>query len=132
MEKDPRLANVAVAGELSNFKYHTSGHCYMTLKDETSSIRAVMFKSYAQRLRFKPENGMKIIASGKVSVYERDGQYQLYIESMQPDGIGDLHVAFEQLKARLEQEGLFDPSRKKPVPPFPERIGVVTSRPVRR
>lgn len=127
MEKDPRLANVAVAGELSNFKYHTSGHCYMTLKDETSSIRAVMFKSYAQRLRFKPENGMKIIASGKISVYERDGQYQLYIESMQPDGIGDLHVAFEQLKARLEQEGLFDPSRKKPVPPFPERIGVVTS-----
>ena len=99
----------------------------MTLKDETSAIKAVMFKGYAARLKFTPENGMKIIASGKISLYERDGQYQLYISAMQPDGVGDLHVAYEQLKAKLQEEGLFDPAHKKPIPPFPKTVGVITS-----
>lgn len=127
IERDIHLNNISVKGELSNFKLHTSGHCYMTLKDETSTIRAVMFKGSAVKMRFRPENGMKIIAEGKISVYERDGQYQLYINSMQPDGIGDLHVAYEQLKAKLEQEGLFDRTRKKAIPKFPKTVGVVTS-----
>ncbi len=127
LEKDFHLAAVAVSGELSNFKCHTSGHCYMTLKDEKSAIRAVMFKSAADKLRFRPENGMKVLVRGKVSVYERDGQYQLYISSMQPDGIGDLYLAFEQLKAQLEKEGLFASERKKPIPRFPKRVGVITS-----
>ncbi len=127
IERDVHLSNVAVKGELSNFKLHTSGHCYMTLKDETSTIRAVMFKSAAEKLRFMPENGMKVITVGKISVYERDGQYQLYINSMQPDGVGDLHVAYEQLKQRLAAEGLFEESRKKLLPRFPQTVGVVTS-----
>ncbi len=127
LERDVHLVNVAVKGELSNFKLHTSGHCYMTLKDETSTIRAVMFRSAAEKLRFRPENGMKVITIGKISVYERDGQYQLYITSMQPDGVGDLHIAYEQLKQRLESEGLFDASRKKLIPKFPKTVGVVTS-----
>lgn len=128
LETDINLSRVTVCGEISNFKLHSSGHCYMTLKDETASVRAVMFKSSAAKLQFTPENGMKIIASGKISLYERDGQYQLYIASMRQDGVGDLYAAYEVLKKRLQQEGLFDVSHKKSLPSFPRTIGVVTSR----
>ena len=121
------LNRIYVRGEISNFKAHFSGHMYMSLKDETSSIRAVMFKGSAGRLRFRPENGMKIVALGQVAVYERDGQMQLYIEEMQPEGIGALQIAFEQLKQKLEAEGLFAPERKKAIPSFPKHIGVVTA-----
>ena len=127
IENDLTLINVSVKGELSNFKRHSSGHCYMTLKDENSAIAAVMFRGSADKLRFQPENGMKVIATGHISVYERDGRYQIYIDSMQPDGIGDLHIAFEQLKEKLQSEGYFDQSRKKPIPKFPKTVGVVTS-----
>lgn len=127
MDHDMVLYNILIKGEISNFKLHYSGHMYLTLKDEQSVIRAVMFKSAAMRLKFKPENGMKIIAKGRVTVYERDGQFQLYIEDMQPDGVGALHIAFEQLKNRLQAEGLFDESRKKALPLFPKKIGIVTS-----
>jgi len=127
MDHDMLLYNIYIRGEISNFKPHHSGHFYLTLKDEISSIRAVMFRSANIRLRFRPENGMKVIAQGRITVYERDGQYQLYINEMQPDGIGALHLAFEQLKGKLQQEGLFAPEKKKPLPAYPERIGVVTS-----
>ncbi len=125
--RDDILNNILVKGELSNFKAHSSGHMYMSLKDETGVMRAVMFRSAAARLAFKPENGMKVIARGRISVYERDGQYQLYIEHMEQDGIGDLHIAFEKLKKKLESEGLFDPRHKKPLPKYPKTIGVVTA-----
>ncbi|QAT49671.1 exodeoxyribonuclease VII large subunit [Caproiciproducens sp. NJN-50] len=125
-EQDPHLTQVFVTGEISNFKnYYRSGHLYLSLKDDKSIVKAVMFARYAQRLRFMPEDGMKVIARGSVSVYEASGQYQLYIEDLQPDGVGALSVAFEQLKKKLESEGLF--SNKKPIPKFPETIGVVTS-----
>ncbi|MBZ4644743.1 MAG: exodeoxyribonuclease large subunit [Petroclostridium sp.] len=127
MDHDLVLYGVLIRGEISNFKLHYSGHIYLTLKDEYSLIRAVMFKSANCRLKFKPENGMKVIAEGRITVYERDGQYQLYIEDMQPDGVGALHIAFEQLKAKLQREGLFDKERKKPLPLYPQKIGVVTS-----
>lgn len=127
IEKDVHLSDISVKGELSNFKQHSSGHCYMTLKDETSTIRAVMFKGSADKLRFMPENGMKVIVQGKISVYERDGQYQMYITYMMPDGIGDLHIAYEQLKEKLEKEGLFLENRKKSIPKFPKAVGVITS-----
>ncbi len=127
MDHDLLLCSIMVKGEISNFKLHYSGHMYMTLKDEKSTIRAVMFKSAGLRLKFRPENGMKIIAEGRISVFERDGQYQLYIESMQPDGVGALHIAFEQLKKKLEAEGIFDAAKKKALPPYPQKIGVVTS-----
>lgn len=127
LETDINLSGVSIRGEISNFKLHSSGHCYMTLKDENAAIRAVMFRSYASRLKFTPENGMKIIASGKISVYERDGQYQLYISSMQPDGVGDLYAAYEQLKAKLQDAGMFDASHKKPIPAYPKTVGVITS-----
>lgn len=127
IERDNELYDISVKGEISNFKRQQSGHCYMSLKDDGGAVRAVMFKSDAYKLRFEPENGMKVIATGRVSVYERDGQYQLYINSMQPDGIGDLFVAFEQLKEKLKNEGLFDESRKKPIPQFPKKVGVITS-----
>ncbi len=127
LETDINLSQVSVKGEISNFKLHSSGHCYMTIKDETAQIRAVMFKTYASALKFTPENGMKITATGKISVYERDGQYQMYIFSMQPDGLGDLHVEFEKLKAKLTAEGIFDVAHKKPIPKIPKAIGVVTS-----
>ncbi|WHH61597.1 exodeoxyribonuclease VII large subunit [Petroclostridium sp. X23] len=127
MDHDMILSNVFVKGEISNFKLHYSGHMYLTLKDKDGVIRAVMFKSAGFRLKFKPENGMKVIVQGRVTVYERDGQYQLYIENMQPDGIGALHIAFEQLKNKLKEEGLFDEERKKRLPQYPKRIGVVTS-----
>ncbi len=127
LDGDPRLSELLVRGEISNFTNHRTGHFYMTLKDEKSLIRAVMFKSSASRLKFLPEHGMKVIVRGRVAVFERDGQYQLYLEDMQPDGIGALHVAFEQLKERLRKEGLFDESRKRPIPKLPSRIGVITS-----
>lgn len=125
--KDLILSNLLVKGELSNFKCHSSGHMYFTLKDEKSLIRCVMFRSYARNLKFVPENGMRVIIKGYVSVYERDGQYQLYAEEIQPDGIGSLHIAFEQLKMKLEEEGLFDHSKKKSLPLLPEAIGIITS-----
>ena len=128
VDNDYRLKNIFVCGEISNFTNHVrSGHFYMTIKDEKSAIKAVMFRSYAQRLKFIPENGMKVIVFGSVSVFERDGQYQLYIENMQPDGLGSLNLAFEQLKEKLSKEGLFAESLKKPIPKYPQRIGVVTS-----
>lgn len=127
LSSDDVLSHITIKGEISNFKAHSSGHMYMSLKDETGVIRAVMFRSAAGRLQFRPENGMKVIASGRVSVYERDGQYQLYIEYMQQDGLGDLHIAFEKLKQKLSTEGLFDPKHKKPLPKYPKRIGVITA-----
>lgn len=126
-DADPRLANLCIRGELSNYKIYPSGHHYFTLKDATSSLRCVMFKSSAMRLRFRPENGMKVITAGRIAVFPRDGAYQLYCLSITPDGVGDLHVAFEQLKQKLLQEGLFDRSRKKPLPPYPHRIAIITS-----
>lgn len=123
----PELGSVYIRGELSNYKIYPSGHHYFTLKDAGSSLRCVMFKSSAIRLRFRPENGMKVIAFGRVSVFPRDGAYQLYCGALTPDGVGDLHVAFEQLKAKLYEEGLFDEGHKKPLPAFPERIAIVTS-----
>lgn len=127
MDRDSLLANVAVRGEISNYKLYPSGHHYFTLKDEASALKCVMFKGNALHLRFRPENGMKIIAMGKISVFPRDGAYQLYCASMIQDGVGDLHAAFEQLKAKLGAQGLFDVSHKKPIPAFPGVIGVVTS-----
>lgn len=125
--RDDILNNVLLKGEISNFKAHSSGHMYMSLKDETGVIRAVMFRSAAAKLTFKPSNGMKIVARGRIGVYERDGQYQLYIEHMEQEGIGDLHAAFERLKQKLDAEGLFSPAHKKPLPKYPKRIGVVTA-----
>ena len=128
IEQDINLQTVFVQGEISNFTNHyRTGHYYMTIKDEFSSIKAVMFKSANSRLRFMPENSMSVIVKGRVSVFERDGQYQLYIDDMMPEGTGALSLAFEQLKNKLAKEGLFDPERKKPIPAFPKRVGVVTS-----
>ena len=127
VDSDALLSGVAVRGEVSNYKVYPSGHHYFTLKDENASLKCVMFRSSAVRLRFKVENGMKLIAVGKVSVYPRDGAYQLYCSALTPDGIGDLHVAFEQLKEKLAARGLFDPSHKKPLPKFPRTVGIVTS-----
>ena len=127
LDRDPSLSGVYVKGEISNYKFHSSGHHYMTLKDENSVIRAVMFKFDAVKLKFRPESGMKIIAKGRVSIFPRDGQYQLYISDMIPDGVGALYVAFEQLKKRLSEEGLFSETHKKSLPKFPKKIAVVTS-----
>ena len=127
MDRDPLLGNVAVRGEISNYKMYPSGHHYFTLKDESAALKCVMFKGNAMRLRFRPENGMKVIAMGKIGVYPRDGAYQLYCTAMTVDGIGDLHAAFEQLKAKLGAMGLFEQSHKKPLPKFPGTIGIVTS-----
>lgn len=127
LDLDPMLRNICVQGELSNYKIYPSGHHYFTLKDAQSSIRCVMFRSSAARLRFRPESGMGVMAFGSVSVYPRDGAYQLYCTGLQPIGLGDLHVAYEQLKAKLAAEGLFDPAHKKPIPRFPSRIAVITS-----
>ena len=121
------LASVSIKGEISNFKAHSSGHLYFSLKDEGGQIRAVMFRSQAASLRFVPENGMRVIVTGSVSVYPRDGSYQLYAGSMQPDGIGALYLAYEQMKARLEEDGLFSHEHKRPIPAYPERVGVITS-----
>ncbi|MBE7025668.1 MAG: exodeoxyribonuclease VII large subunit [Ruminococcaceae bacterium] len=127
MDSDFLLQNIWVRGELSNFKLHYSGHMYMSLKDSEGVLRAVMFRGAAQSLRFMPENGMQVLARGRVSVFPRDGAYQLYIEEMEPEGAGALSVAFEQMKAKLEKEGLFAPERKKIIPRFPSCIGVATS-----
>ena len=127
MDGDSLLNNVAVLGEISNYKVYPSGHHYFTLKDEGAALKCVMFKGNALRLRFRPENGMKVIAMGKISVFPRDGAYQLYCTAMAMDGIGDLHAAFEQLKAKLGAQGLFDPRHKKPIPQYPGTIGIVTS-----
>lgn len=127
MDADPMLGSVAVRGEISNYKMYPSGHHYFTLKDEGGALKCVMFKGSAMRLRFRPENGMKVIAMGKISVFPRDGAYQLYCASMAMDGIGDLYAAFEQLKARLAEQGLFDPAHKKPLPKYPGIIGIITS-----
>jgi exodeoxyribonuclease VII large subunit len=124
---DPVLSEVCVRGELSNYKVYPSGHHYFTLKDADSSLRCVMFKGNASKLRFRPENGMSVTAFGRVSVYPRDGAYQLYVSDLIPEGAGDLQVAFEQLKAKLESEGLFDSGHKKPLPQFPDKIAVITS-----
>lgn len=127
MDTDPLLTQVAVRGEISNYKLYPSGHHYFTLKDESSALKCVMFKGNAIRLRFRPENGMKIIAMGRVTVFPRDGAYQLYCAAMAMDGIGDLYAAFEQLKKKLEAQGLFDPTHKKPLPKYPGTIGIITS-----
>ena len=127
IESDPVLGSVYVRGELSNYKVYPSGHHYFTLKDAESSLRCVMFRSAASKLRFRPESGMRVTAWGRVAVYPRDGAYQLYCEGLMPEGAGDLQVAYEQLKAKLADEGLFDPAHKKPIPRYPERIAVITS-----
>ncbi|MGM1046002.1 MAG: exodeoxyribonuclease VII large subunit [Bacillota bacterium] len=127
MEGDSRLSDVWIRGEISNFTHHSSGHMYFTLKDEGSRIRAIMFAAHNQRLPFIPKEGSRVIARGNVSVYERDGQYQFYALHMQPDGIGSLYLAYEQLKKKLEEEGLFAAERKRPLPLFPRTVGVITS-----
>ena len=127
LDNDPLLRNLAVRGELSNYKIYPSGHHYFTLKDPEGALRCVMFKGSALRLRFRPENGMKVVVTGRVTVFPRDGAYQLYCNTMIPEGVGDLAVAFEQLKAKLYAEGLFDPAHKKPLPAYPEKIAIVTS-----
>ena len=127
LDNEPMLQNICVRGELSNYKMYPSGHHYFSLKDPEGAIRCVMFKSSAMRLRFQPENGMKVLVTGRVTVFPRDGAYQLYCNTMTPEGVGDLAVAFEQLKAKLYAEGLFDPAHKKPLPVYPEKIAIVTS-----
>ena len=124
---EPMLNKVCVRGELSNYKIYPSGHHYFTLKDSESSLRCVMFKSSASKLRFRPESGMGVTAFGRVSVFPRDGAYQLYCTDLIPEGTGDLQIAFEQLKAKLASEGLFDPEHKKQLPPFPKKIAIITS-----
>lgn len=128
LEDNPILNNIFVVGEISNFKYYPrSGHMYLTLKDEAAQLKAVMFSNSAQRLKFMPEDGMRVVCRGRISVYDKDGVYQLYIEDMQPDGAGALSKAFEQLKDKLSKEGLFNEEHKKSLPIFPKKIGVATS-----
>ena len=126
-DEDENLGAILVKGEISNFKNHYTGHLYFTLKDENSLIKCIMFKSYAERLAFKPKDGMKVMVFGSVSVFERDGVYQIYAKTMMEDGMGDLHEQFEKLKAKLEKEGLFDELHKKPIPLYPKVVGVLTS-----
>ena len=126
-DEDENLNAILVKGEISNFKNHYTGHLYFTLKDENSLIKCIMFKSYAEKLNFKPKDGMKVMVFGTVSVFERDGVYQIYAKSMMEDGMGDLHEQFEQLKAKLEKEGLFEQSHKKTIPLYPKVVGVLTS-----
>lgn len=127
LERDPDLQSVCIRGEISNYKLYPSGHHYFSLKDAESAIRCVLFRGNALSLRFRPENGMQVLAVGRVSLYPRDGSYQFYCTRLLPDGAGDLSLAFEQLKQKLCAEGLFDRARKKPLPAFPHRVGVVTS-----
>lgn len=127
LDRDRELTALYVRGEISNYKAYPSGHHYFSLKDGEGAIRCVMFKREAMSLRFRPENGMKVIAFGRVAVFPRDGQYQLYCTALTPEGVGDLHLAFEQLKQKLYAEGLFDPAHKKPIPKFPKRIALITS-----
>ncbi len=127
LSSDPILGHIRVKGEISNYKFHSSGHMYFTLKDENSRINCVMFKSNCEKLKFIPKEGMNLICKGYISVYERDGQYQLYVSDMEPAGIGALYLAFEQLKDKLNEEGLFDHKYKKRLPSIPRRIGIITS-----
>ena len=127
MDRDEVLSGVLVRGEISNYKVYPSGHHYFSLKDENGALRCVLFRREAQHLRFRPENGMKVTALGRVTVFPRDGQYQLYCQALTPDGVGDLHAAFEALKAKLSAEGLFDPAHKKPIPAYPDTIALITS-----
>ena len=127
LDTDPFLANIAIKGEISNYKLYPSGHHYFTLKDEEGALKCVMFKGNSFRMRFRPENGMQVIAMGRISVYPRDGAYQLYCTAMVLDGIGDLYTAFEQLKEKLAKEGLFDSQHKKVIPKYPKVIGIITS-----
>ena len=128
LKYDRNLQNIYIRGEISNYKTYPSGHSYFTLKDDKSQIPAVMFKGRKHSLKFQPEDGMKVIIKGKIEVYERDGKYQLYATTITEDGIGELHIAFEQLKKKLDSEGLFDDAHKKEIPKYPQRIGVVTAR----
>ena len=127
IDSDSFLSSLWIKGEISNFVHHKTGHLYFTLKDENSLIRALMFSSSAAKLKFRPENGMKVIMHGRIASYIRDGAYNFYADSMEPDGIGALYIAYEQLKKKLEAEGLFRPERKKPLPKIPTRVGVITS-----
>jgi len=127
MDSSVPLTDVYLRGEISNFTNHRTGHFYFTLKDSSSAISAVMFRSDAAYVRFVPQNGMKVLVGGRVSVFVRDGKYQIYVTSMEPDGIGSLYLAYEQLKAKLASEGLFDNARKRPLPAYPSRVGVITS-----
>ena len=127
LDRDELLNQICVRGEISNYKIYPSGHHYFTLKDAEGALRCVMFRSSAQRLRFRPENGMQVLAWGRITVFPRDGAYQLYCSALSVDGVGDLHVAFEQLKQKLSQEGLFDPAHKKPLPAYPHTIAIITS-----
>ena len=127
LDGNPVLSDVLVRGEISNFTNHRTGHFYFSLKDEGGLVRAVMFKAYAARLPFLPEDGMRVTVHGRLSSFVRDGQYQLYVDDIQPDGVGSLYIAFEQLKRKLDAEGLFDKERKRPIPKLPRRIGIVTS-----
>ena len=127
LDNTPVLQGILVRGELSNYKIYPSGHHYFTLKDSEGALRCVMFRGQASRLRFRPENGMKAVASGRITVFPRDGTYQLYCDTLTPEGAGDLAVAFQQLKEKLWKEGLFDPAHKVPLPPYPEKIAIVTS-----
>lgn len=127
LDNIPQLGNLCIRGEISNYKVYPSGHHYFTLKDAEGALRCVMFRGQAARLRFRPENGMKVLAVGRITVFPRDGAYQLYCDALSPDGVGDLHVAFEQLKEKLWREGLFEEAHKKPLPQYPKNIAVVTS-----
>ena len=127
LENEPLLRNLSVRGELSNYKIHSTGNHFFTLKDAGGALQCVMFKGAAGKIRFRPENGMKVVATGRIGAFPRDGVYQLYCDALIPEGTGDLALAFEQLKARLHAEGLFDPSHKKPLPRYPQRIALVTS-----
>ena len=126
-DSDEHLKQVFLKGEISNFKSHTTGHFYFSIKDENSKINAIMFSTNARKLKFVPTDGMKVLLCGRVSVYESTGNYQIYVDEMLEDGVGNLYIAFEQLKKKLTEEGLFDPKYKKPIPKYPERIGVVTA-----
>ena len=127
IDQDVNLNEVFIKGEISNFKAHTRGHYYFTLKDEGSRINAIMFASQTKKLKFMPEDGMKVLVTGKISVYEANGGYQIYVSDMIEDGVGNLYIAFEQLKKKLEKEGLFDTSTKKKIPRIPRRVGVITA-----
>lgn len=127
LDRDALLGDLCIRGELSNYKIYPSGHHYFTLKDAQGALRCVMFRGSASHLRFRPENGMKVLAAGRITVFERDGAYQLYCSELIPEGLGDLHVAYEQLKQKLYAEGLFDPAHKKPLPKYPHRIAIITS-----
>ena len=127
-DSDNALQRVYLKGEISNFKRHTSGHLYLTLKDEESRISAIMFRSAAAHLTFQPEDGMNVLVTGRISVYPAGGNYQIYIDKMEVDGLGNLYVEFEKLKKKLQQDGLFDPAHKKEIPKFPRKIGIVTAR----